>query len=395
VLLLHVSDTHLGASRPGRLRDREMDFYEVFDEVVEVAIRERVDAVVHAGDLFDTYRPNPQTYYYAYRSLRRLRDAGIPFLVVAGQHDQPKASALTPLRVLEEMELVRVLATDRPRTTVASLRSGELGIAALPYVPPQLAGEVVKELRRPDAGRRVLVAHLLLKELGIPNAHLSVAELRASDYDYVALGDYHMRYSTTYGSTPVVYPGSTEALDVLESSDERYVALVDLSKREASVGWVGLTRFRRWVVVEGVRGLQDLVRALDPARLRDLQKPPIVYVELASRGIPQVELRRISDYLDGLVRSGRALLYRVQVPSVAGGPAEVVAERAQPTQVPTLEQVVFRVVGDPELAKLVLSIIEGSEDPEFVKSAVGRLVGDPPLLAKLRSLVGRLDRQKG
>jgi len=389
VLLLHVSDTHLGASRPGRLRDREMDFYEVFDEVVDVAIRERVDAVIHAGDLFDSYRPSPQTYYYAYRSLRRLREAGIPVLAVAGQHDQPKASALPPLRVLEEVGVLRVLATDRPRTTVVSLRSGELGVAALPYVPPQVAGEVVRELRRPDTGRRVLVAHVLLKELGIPNAHLSLAELRASDYDYVALGDYHVRYERTCGSTPAVYPGSTEALDVLESSDERYVALVDLSKREASVSWVRLTRFRRWVVAEGVRSYSDLVKAIGSAKLESLQKPPIVYVELASRSVPQVELRRISDYLDGLVRSGRALLYRVQVPSVAGGQAEVVAESLPTAQAPTLEQVVYRVVRDPELAKLVLSLVEGSEDQEFVKSVVSKLLEDESLLAKLKSLVGR------
>ena len=387
MLLLHVSDTHLGASRPGRLRDREMDFYEVFDEVVDVAIRERVDAVIHAGDLFDSYRPSPQTYYYAYRSLRRLREAGIPVLAIAGQHDQPKASALPPLRVLEEVGVLRVLAIDRPRTTVVSLRSGELGVAALPYVPPQVAGEIVRELRRPDAGRRVLVAHLLLKELGIPNAHLSLAELRASDYDYVALGDYHMRYERICGSTPAVYPGSTEALDVLESSDERYVALVDLSKREASVGWVKLARFRRWVVAEGVRSYSDLVKAIGSAKLEGFQKPPIVYVELASRSVPQVELRRISDYLDSLVRSGRALLYRVHVPSIAGGPAEVVAESRPSTQVPTLEQVVYRVVGDPDLAKLVLSIVEGSEDQEFVRSVVGKLLEDESLLAKLRSLV--------
>jgi len=392
MLLLHVSDTHLGASRPGRLRDREMDFYEVFDEVVDIATRERVDAVVHAGDLFDSYRPSPQTYYYAYRSLRRLREAGVPVLAVAGQHDQPKASALPPLRVLEEVGVLKVLATDRPRTTVVNLRSGELGVAALPYVPPQVAGEVVKELRRPDTGRRVLVAHILLKELGIPSAHLSLAELRASDYDYVALGDYHIRYETTYGGTPAVYPGSTEALDVLESGDERYVALVDLSKREVSVSWVKLTRFRRWVVAEGVRGYSDLAKAIGSAKLEGLQKPPIVYVELASRSIPQVELRRISDYLDNLVRSGRALLYRVHVPSVAGGPAEVVAERLPATQAPTLEQVVYRVVRDPDLAKLALSLIEGSEDSEFVKSVVGRLVEDESLIAKLRSLVRGLAR---
>ncbi|MEM0106356.1 MAG: DNA repair exonuclease, partial [Zestosphaera sp.] len=126
--LLHVADTHLGSSRPSGLRERELDFYDVFDEVIEIAIKEGVDAVLHCGDLFDEPRPSPQAYSYAVKSLKKLRDSGIDFLVIAGQHDQPKISALSPIKVLEEVGLAKVLATFKPETRVVRLRSGDLGI---------------------------------------------------------------------------------------------------------------------------------------------------------------------------------------------------------------------------------------------------------------------------
>ncbi|MEM2376475.1 MAG: DNA repair exonuclease, partial [Sulfolobales archaeon] len=131
--LLHVADTHIGYNKPGKLRERELDFYEVFDEVIEIAIRERIDAVMHCGDLFNEPDPDPQTYFYAFKSLKKLRNADIEFLVIAGQHDQPKTSSLSPLRVLEEAGLVKVLAIREPATVVVNLRSGDLGVTAIPY----------------------------------------------------------------------------------------------------------------------------------------------------------------------------------------------------------------------------------------------------------------------
>jgi len=136
MLLLHVSDTHLGSSRPGKLRERELDYYDVFNEVVDIAVRERVDAIIHGGDFFDEPKPSPQTYLYAYRALGRLREHGIDLLVVAGQHDQPKVAQLPPLRVLSEMGLLRLLAQDKPETHIVKLHSGELGVTAIPYLSP-------------------------------------------------------------------------------------------------------------------------------------------------------------------------------------------------------------------------------------------------------------------
>ncbi|MEM2208546.1 MAG: DNA repair exonuclease [Sulfolobales archaeon] len=383
VLLLHVSDTHLGSSKPLTYsRARELDFYDVFDEVIDLAVQERVDAVIHCGDLFDDFKPSPRTYYYAVKSLKRLSVAGIPFLVVAGQHDQPKRAEVSPLKVLEEVGVARVLALSEPRTHVVSLRTGELGVTAVPYSPPEVFSEWVGRLRKAEAVRRVLMAHLLLKELGLPTSHASLVDLDAAGYNYVALGDYHTRYSLRHGNTPVVYPGSTEALAVSEASSERYVALVDLSKSDVVVNWIKLSRFRRIVVMEGVRGFSDLEGRLSKLALGESGKPPILYVEF-SRHVDQWE--RVRSRLDELVRRGLVLGYKPVGPEVAESEERSSEDLGEAPL--TLESVVYEVAKDPEIAELLLGVIRSSEDDEAVEKLIKDVLGREKLVEKIEKLV--------
>jgi len=360
----------------------------VFDEVVEVAIRERVDGVIHCGDLFDDPEPSPRAFYNAVKSLKKLSGAGIPFLVIAGQHDQPKRAEVSPLKVLEEVGVARLLALGKPSTGVVNLRSGELGFTAIPYTPPGAMHGVLRELRKPDTRRSVLMAHLLLKELNLPTSHVSLAELGVSGFSYVALGDYHLRWSTNYSGVPVVYPGSTEALDVLESSDERYVAMVDLSGESASVSWVKLSRFRKILVVDNVSSFADLQRAILRYRLEELGKKPMLYVKLSPKGgyTSSSERVRIEQLLRDLVRQGKILNYRLVLPGVEEVEGSGVSEEAPP---PTLDYVVYEVVKDPELSELLLKIIRGSEGGEGIRKVIDDVLANERLVEKLRKVVSK------
>ncbi|MEM3948744.1 MAG: DNA repair exonuclease [Zestosphaera sp.] len=389
--LLHVADTHLGSSRPSGLRARELDFYDVFDEVIEIAIKEGVDAVLHCGDLFDEPRPSPQAYSYAVKSLKKLRDSGIDFLVIAGQHDQPKISALSPIKVLEEVGLAKVLATFKPETRVVRLRSGDLGITAVPYAEPQLMQELVKGVEKPDTGRKILMAHLLLKELNIPGAHLSLTELRSSYYDYVALGDYHARYETRHEGVPVIYPGSTEALDYLESRDERFVALVDLSREEASVDWIKLSRFRKWLVIKSGT-YSELIRRLRDISFSEFPKPPILRAEVSSAELVNADPKLVMDYMRKLKENGKILTYVLKSPSISGEFDETQYEEATP--LPTLESVVHNLLKDPKISEYVLRIIKDYDDESLIKTHIMRLIKDQELLSKLEKLVNRSDHPK-
>jgi DNA repair exonuclease SbcCD nuclease subunit len=56
MLILHTSDTHLGYAQFD-LEEREKDVYDAFSEIVDAAVKDRVDAVVHSGDIFHIPRP--------------------------------------------------------------------------------------------------------------------------------------------------------------------------------------------------------------------------------------------------------------------------------------------------------------------------------------------------
>ena len=96
--VLHTSDTHLGYRQYG-IVERENDVYDVFGEIIDIALREHVDLVVHSGDFFDSIRPPPQAILTAIRHLRRLREKGIPFIAILCDHDTPKRRVLPPLEI--------------------------------------------------------------------------------------------------------------------------------------------------------------------------------------------------------------------------------------------------------------------------------------------------------
>lgn len=388
MLLLHISDTHLGCSKPGKHRERELDFYEAFNEAIDIALKERVDVVIHTGDFFDEPRPAPQTYYYAYKSLEKLHSNGIEVLAIAGQHDQPKTSQLPPLKLLQELGVLKLLAQDKPETHIVKLRSNELGVVAIPYTNPALASSYLNSVKVPETKKRILMAHLLIKELNIPNAHASLAELRPENYSYVALGDYHIKYETVYRGVKVAYPGSTEAVNVLEAAYDRYVALVDLSDDEAVVNWVKLSTPRRWIVKE-VNSFTELMQISTSFINVRNAKPPILYIKARkSLGVLDVEIVR--EFLNKLVNEKKILMYRVvreEEERKDKGVEVSLAEGYAETKLPALDQVVMNVLKDHRLAEFILMLIKSSGDENAVKILVEQALNDEDILNKMKSLV--------
>jgi len=86
---LHIGDVHLGNDQYGR-KERADDFARAFYFAVEYAIRRRVDFVLIAGDLFERSTLDPVTFDQAIYGLEDLRQAGIPVIDIAGNHDRAR-----------------------------------------------------------------------------------------------------------------------------------------------------------------------------------------------------------------------------------------------------------------------------------------------------------------
>src|SRR3972149_65236 len=108
--LIHFSDTHLGFAESSKVdpatgvNNREQDAYAAFNSVISAAITRRPDFVVHAGDLFPSPRPSNRAIGTALVGFQRLSEAGIPVVLIAGNHSVPRVAATGSL-----FEAMRVL----------------------------------------------------------------------------------------------------------------------------------------------------------------------------------------------------------------------------------------------------------------------------------------------
>src|SRR4030067_2976962 len=96
--ILHFSDAHIDMANYGRhdstsgLPLRVLDFLKSLDTIVDAAIQERVDLVLFAGDAYKDRSPAPTFQREWGRRIMRLSQAGIPTLLLVGNHDLATAA---------------------------------------------------------------------------------------------------------------------------------------------------------------------------------------------------------------------------------------------------------------------------------------------------------------
>jgi DNA repair exonuclease SbcCD nuclease subunit len=203
ITLAHLADLHLGYRQYERQtarggNQREADVAEAFRRAVDDLLERRPDLVVIAGDVFHSVRPTNPAILFCFQQLQRLRAAlpEAPIVVIAGNHDTPRSSETGSILRLYEALGVE-LALDQPRRLVFP----QLDCAVLAVPHAALVGEDRPALRpEPGATRNVLVVHGDLEGLvpddAVPfefgGAPLARAEIGFAQWDYVALGHYHV-----------------------------------------------------------------------------------------------------------------------------------------------------------------------------------------------------------
>ena len=87
--ILHTADWHLGKRLDSFSRHDEQ--VEVLNEICELAERENADAVIIAGDLYDSFNPPTDAIELFYKTLKRLANNGRRAVIaIAGNHDSPE-----------------------------------------------------------------------------------------------------------------------------------------------------------------------------------------------------------------------------------------------------------------------------------------------------------------
>ena len=248
---LHAADIHLGYVQYGE-KERYNDFGRAYLRMMRAAIAERVDFVLLAGDLFDQRDVDPQTLLLATRGLSEVRDAGIPVLVVEGNHERPHwHDQVSWLDYLAQAGLLQelspwygddglVLAPWDAGTHAGAFVDlpGGVRIYGHRYVGASTA-RTIEELaarlaEQPRAAYSIMMLHTgvegVLPQYGGGLTHAQLAPLRPF-VDYVALGHIHKPFAH---DDWLYNPGSLESNSVEEVAwPERgyYLVEVDCAAR--------------------------------------------------------------------------------------------------------------------------------------------------------------------
>jgi len=212
VRFLHLADLHLGweptDSELGQKRRLERD--ERLARAVDFALERGVDAVIIAGDLFETHRPEPGLVRRALRELERLSAAGIACVTVPGNHDEISYHDSVYKECAARWPGVLVTRPDFGLAAELELAGGRLYVYGLAYTGGVTPTErpLASFPRSGAEGYHVAVLHGSLElHGGDRSLPIDKEALAAAGFDYVALGHIHRFQRFGPPERPIVYAG--------------------------------------------------------------------------------------------------------------------------------------------------------------------------------------------
>ncbi|GGL61863.1 DNA double-strand break repair protein Mre11 [Halocalculus aciditolerans] len=289
--VIHTGDTHVGY-RQYHSAERRRDFLDAFRAVVDDAIADDVDAVVHAGDLFHDRRPGLRDLLGTIDVLRPLADADIPFLAVVGNHEGTRdAQWLDLFQTLDLAE--RLDATGRV--------VGDTTFYGLDYVPESKRPQLDYQFADPETEHAALVSHGLFQPFPHGDWDLeAILDETNVDFDAVLLGDNHAADTVDIAGTWATYCGSTERASASER-DPRGYNIVEFAE-ETNISRRGLDT-RDFVFVDlDLAGDEGTEFVRDRVREHDLEDAVVVVtIEGEGSTVTPAEVETLGDDLGALV----------------------------------------------------------------------------------------------
>ncbi|WP_330632673.1 DNA double-strand break repair protein Mre11 [Halocatena halophila] len=274
--VLHTGDTHVGYQQYHH-PERRADFLRAFEQVITDAIDDGVDAVVHAGDLFDDRQPRLDDVLAVLEQLRRLDQKSVPFLAVVGNHDHKRG-----VQWLDLFESLGVAT----RLDETPHRIGDTAFYGLDFVPRSQRETLDYEFEPHDAARAVLVSHGLFEpfDFGDWDTERLLAESTVA-FDAMLVGDNHTPGQKRIEDTLITYCGSTERASASEVTDRGYNLVTLTEETDVSLSRRSLdTRHFEFIDIE-LAEHEGKERVFDRLREYDLTES-VVIVTIDGAGEP-------------------------------------------------------------------------------------------------------------
>jgi DNA repair exonuclease SbcCD nuclease subunit len=250
IRILLFGDSHLGFDQPVKpriqRRRRGEDFFSNYQRILDYGRRNRVDLIVHGGDLFTRSKTPAGIVDRAYEPLFEVANAGIPIFIVPGNHERSKL----PTHLYLAHENIRIF--DKPLTFTQNIGERVIALSGFPFARKvrEKFPDLLKETgwNEIEADAHFLCAHQTFEGAQVGPSDFTFregpdnipAEWVPQGFTSILSGHIHraQQLTETLGgeqlSVPVIYPGSIERTSVAERFEKKTFNVINLS-------WMGET----------------------------------------------------------------------------------------------------------------------------------------------------------
>ena len=285
MLFSHISDTHLGLVQYGS-EEREQDIYQSFNEAIDTSIKDHVDFVLFAGDIFHVPNPNGTAIVQMANALKRLKQNEIDSFFILGEHDISRIRTTPIPYVYHNLEFSRYIGQGKPFEYKGILLAGLDKIRKTEIPKYEEKFKEIENIASNHTGHKILVMHQ-----GITEFNKFAGELQSTDlpknFSYYAMGHLHdtdiKNFSHLEG--PVAYPGSIELTtsEGIKETDKGFFE-VDISGKEAKPNWIKLDTRDQFSYKTEYDEIEKTVKEISQ-KISSIDRKPIVELKIQGESI--------------------------------------------------------------------------------------------------------------
>ena len=314
ITFIHTADIHFGMENYGRIdpktgiHSRLLDFAKSLNTCIDVAIEKKVDFFLFAGDAYKTHHPSQTQQKMFLECFLRLYKAGIPVIIVIGNHDHPLSFGKAhTLDLFGSMPLDGFHVFSKPGSITLNTKHGPINIVGVPW-PTRNTIALADKHKEKSASELTeyisqaidhiitdLAAQLNPSIPAVLASHLTVttgifsgsekraiygndpmlmpSQLAIKPFDYVALGHLHRHQNLNPSGYPaVVYSGSIDRIDFGERKEEKGFCLISIpEKNKATYEFITIpTRPFVQIEVKLKPGILQTDQILDEIKRHDI-----------------------------------------------------------------------------------------------------------------------------
>lgn len=287
MLFSHISDIHLGLVQYNS-EERELDIYDAFHQAIDISIKDHVDFVIFAGDIFHIPTPSGTAIIHMANALKLLKQNNIDSFFILGEHDISRIRGTPVPYVFHNLEFSKYVGQGEPVYYKDLLLVGFDKIRRNEMDSFEKRFEEIDDIAKKHQGHRILVMHQGINEINKFAGELNSTDL-PKNFTYYAMGHLHDHVVKNFNHLggPVAYPGSIELTNsegIKETKKGFYQ--VDISSTEAKPSWIELNTRPQFSIKTTST---DISKTIDEMfeKIKSNPKKPIVELKIESENVEQ------------------------------------------------------------------------------------------------------------